>query len=155
MREIKSSFCYFILTMMFFVYTSCKQVAKDACEGLRNCPKHIFIDKYEGIGEYNLVWDTTISDDREKFIVKQICDCDGKMRLWEYTISDSTLLFEGSYVNGRDSTITFYWANFEEPFNDIPDTMTYSIPLRDGVWKYYDKSGVLVKTENYQKGVLK
>ena len=133
--------------------SACSSDEETNCNAV-NCPKYVYIDKYEGVGEYTRSWDTMMSENRQRFIVLHICDCNGKMKISEYDIFDSTLLFEGSYSNGKDSTRVFPIDDFNQPEALVFDTITYSIPLRDGIWKYYNTNGKIIKEEKYDSGLL-
>jgi antitoxin component YwqK of YwqJK toxin-antitoxin module len=81
-------------------------------------------------------------------------DCRGAMYYFEY--DDSVLVKEGNYINSPD---TFKSCRYVTDFSN-PDGGVFAVvdpyfqPLKDGVWKYYDSTGAVIKQETWNSGIL-
>ncbi len=119
------------------------------------CRISIYIDKYESIYTlYNPV--DTFKKSRSVFLVFTKEDCKGSVAFKEYTKINAANIrtLEGNYITNRD---TFVVQNvLVDVVEEIirKDTFFYYIPAKDGIWNYYDTTGVLVKKEIYKNGIL-
>lgn len=119
------------------------------------CRISIYIDKYESIYTlYNPV--DTFKKSRSVFLIFTKKDCKGSVAFKEYTKINAANIrtLEGNYIANRDTSV------IQDVMVDIveeimrKDTFYYYIPAKNGIWSYYNTTGILVKKEIYENGVL-
>lgn len=62
---------------------------------------------------------------------------------------NGNIFYEGKYNNGQ-GTVTSYFSTGELKFQG-----SYKLRKKEGLWKYYDRSGNLLATETYDNGMIK
>jgi hypothetical protein len=133
----------------------CKTARESNCIGV-NCNIMLEVDRFNrGIHAFQGEIDTLKSSDSKRIIVIKLCSCKGDVRIKEYRISDTSLYLEGWYANGVDS-IAYFVANDFAALDEVErrDTVPYIYAFREGIWKYYDEKGRIIKTEKYRNGEL-
>lgn len=81
-------------------------------------------------------------------------DCRGEMKFEAY--SNDHVIIQGEYVNSLDTlkhcVVVDDGHDPDQPM--VVKVEQYFEPLKDGVWKYYDDQGNLVKKEIWERGIL-
>lgn len=79
-------------------------------------------------------------------------DCKGALKLECYRLADSLLQEEGSYISSL-ALLSSYTNSVNPTTGETKVAVSkYYQPLRNGVWRYYDYSGI--RTETYKRGVV-
>lgn len=89
-----------------------------------------------------------------KYFLCYLKDCRGAMDFEAY--ENGKKMIEGRYINSIDTlkhcVIVNDGHNPDQPM--VVKVEEYFEPLKDGVWKYYNNQGKLVKEETWSKGIL-
>jgi len=140
-----------IQTVLFFAFST---LLLRCINRNSDCRVSMQLDKYDK--QFNFFSRIDTSDlNRDKYIVVEIDDCKGDLSIKEFISKSNALVFEGFYIIGRDTTVIG-----ERPIDPakpnifVLDTSQYYIPIRDGIWKYYNNSGELIRREKYKRGKL-
>lgn len=87
-----------------------------------------------------------------RFFKIQLKDCKGALSLQCFNLTDSVLQQEGSYISSLELLSSYtHSVNATTGKTEVVVSKYYQ-PLKDGIWHYYDSSGI--KIETYDKGIL-
>ncbi len=119
----------------------------------KNGPRHkIIVKEYEGLsfrpsGKKN----EQISRSLKKGFVKiTLYDVKGRMHL-EYFSKDSIIMETGNYLNSLDLLKKYSYAT--SPAGTFIYVTEYYEPLRNGIWRFYDSTGMFKDSIFYERGV--
>lgn len=90
----------------------------------------------------------------EEYYMCYMQDCRGAMKFEAY--SRGVRVIEGNYVNSLDTLkhCVIVDDGHSPDQSQVVKVETYFQPLKDGVWKYYNEQGKLIKEEAWSKGIL-
>lgn len=114
---------------------------------VKKCKHGISIEGYGLIHDFKQNPDT-VQLNSDSYLVLQLYSCSGEMSLLEYN-KEGKIITEGSYKEADSLTLGI--SENINPFNgeSIIDTTYNYFPKRISHWKYYDKSGKVIKELNY------
>lgn len=110
------------------------------------CGYHISIDKYGLINRFHSNPDT-VKLNSTSYLVVNLYTCEGEMDLKEFHL-DSGLVLTGHYKAAEKLTKGVN-TNYDASGEASSDTSFAYYPTKTGIWEYYNKSGKVVKTENF------
>jgi antitoxin component YwqK of YwqJK toxin-antitoxin module len=112
------------------------------------CYYPIFIEEFGYLNDFELNKETKIQL-QNTFIIK-VYDCLGELDISIFS-KDSVLLENGHYCNASDTAIGNF-TMYDENMNEIEIEKKFIKPQKDGIWYWYDKSGIILQKKYYKKG---
>jgi len=133
-----------LLFLLFF--TSC--VTKRKCyENVYFSDISILMGRDYGRGRMNKL-DRRVRVRLDNNTIAQIVlhECHGKANVWMF--SRKKIISEGSYISSD------YLSTDILRIKDKDYSIDYYVPIKDGVWKFYDAKVKIAKVEFWTKGIL-
>ncbi|TWF41701.1 hypothetical protein FHW36_103505 [Chitinophaga polysaccharea] len=120
------------------------------------CKVSIYIDAIKtGIPYLDKSSDTmTIKEGETYYLRMLLISCKGKMYFERHRVSNGSMVFSGRYTDAVKLDTVHGWAVNPVTGKRHRDTSTWYQPIRTGIWKYYNKEGMLLKEEEYVNGKL-
>lgn len=91
-------------------------------------------------------------DDKRLLKIK-VKDYKGEMHL-ECFSKDSVLIEQGNYINSLELLVSYKYIVDGTSLRQRIGVVKYYEPLRNGVWNFYDSSGIIVLKKKYKEGIL-
>jgi hypothetical protein len=119
------------------------------------CSHFIYLDELKSAEKFGTTTDTVyLSDNSTYYLRAYIRTCIGDMYIERRFCSNDKLVFSGSYLGvDMPDTVTVYGKDPVTGKVRIEKSTQYH-PIKNGVWKFYDKQGSLLRKEEYSNGKL-
>ena len=108
-----------------------------------------YLDKYDFAFKLKYNPDT-IKLNQHSILIVKLFSIKGRIEFYEFN-QYNRILLKGFYRDAE--TITYRTMETFNPENgtSIIDSFGYYIPIKVGIWEFYNNEGKIIKTENYRR----
>lgn len=136
-----------LLIILLPVYASCQNKA--------DCKENICINELGICSVFEMSEDTVVHKNTENAYYRVFLkSCKGTLYVDKKLYQGNQLVFSGSYIETGELKTS---KGIELSIVDGSEKEVirqYYEPVKDGIWRYWNKDGQLIKEETYQKGKL-